>query len=146
MQRRYLCSLVIALVASSACATVMQRKNQTITVTSNVEGADVLLDGQRLGTTPFAGVAPKHKSMPMVQKAGYQTASLALSKTLEPAFWGNIIIGGTLGSITDFATGAAYQYAPASYQVELRSASQSEADFAAQVKLRGFAMIYMNEI
>jgi hypothetical protein len=61
-------------------------------------------------------------------------------------FWGNIIIGGTVGSITDFATGAAYAYAPASYQVELQSDSQSSLDFQKQLGVRKFAMVYMEEI
>ena len=146
MKRVVLYGAMVAAVASAGCASIVKGKNQTITVTSNVDGAEVLLDGQRLGTTPFTGLAPKNKQMLVVQKAGYQTANVSLSKTLEPIFWGNIIIGGTLGSITDFATGAAYQYAPATYQVELKAASQSEVDFEAQVRLRGFAMIYIDEI
>jgi hypothetical protein len=146
MKRVVLCGVVVAALVSGGCATIMKGKNQTMTITSNVDGAEVLLDGQRIGATPFTGLVPKNKSMLMLQKTGYQTANVALSKTLEPAFWGNIIIGGTLGSITDFATGAAYQYAPASYQVELKAASQSDAEFEQQVKLRGFAMIYIDEI
>ena len=146
MKRVVLSALAIAAIVSAGCATIVKGKRQTITINSNVEGAEVFLDSVRLGTTPFVGLAPKNKEMLRVSKAGYQTANIALSKTLEPMFWGNIIIGGTLGSITDFATGAAYTYAPASYQVELRAASQSDADFEAQVKLRGFAMIFIDEI
>ena len=138
--------IVIAAITAGGCATIVKGRNQTITVNSNVEGAEVFIDGQRLGTTPFVGLAPKNKQMLVVSKTGYQTANIALSKTLEPIFWGNVIIGGTLGSITDFATGAAYTYAPASYQVDLKAAGQSDADFEAQVKLRGFAMIYIDEI
>ena len=146
MKRALVCGLIIAAMTSAGCATIMKGKNQTITVTSNVDDAEVFIDGLRLGTTPYNGLAPKNKNMLMVQKAGYRTANVALSKTLEPTFWGNIIIGGTLGSLTDFGTGAAYQYAPASYQVELRTAEQSDADFEAQVRLRGFAMIHIDEI
>jgi hypothetical protein len=139
-------TLVAAIVVTGGCATIMKGKNQTVSITSNVDAAEIFLDGQRIGVTPFVGLVPKNKSMLMVQKTGYQAANVALSKTLEPAFWGNIIIGGTLGSLTDFATGAAYQYAPASYQVELRAASQSVEEFRKQVELRGFAMIYIDEI
>jgi hypothetical protein len=99
-----------------------------------------------IGTTPFAGVVPKSKGTLMVQKPGYRAQTIALSTSLEPIFWGNIITGGTIGSLTDFASGAAYQYAPASYQVELRPEGQAQSDFERHVAARKFAMIYLDQI
>ncbi len=139
-------ALVGALAVAGGCATLTKGKRQTIAVTSNVEGAEVLVDGVRVGMTPFTGLAPRGKEVLMVQKAGYQTANVVLSKSIEPMFWGNILIGGTLGSLTDYSTGAMYEYKPATYQVELKSATQSLEDFRQQVALRGFAMLYIDEI
>ncbi len=132
--------------AAVGCASIIKGTTQTVTISSNVDGAEILMDGQRIGTTPYAGPAPRNKSAIVVQKAGYQSATVALSKTLEPVFWGNIISGGTLGSITDFATGAAYAYAPAAYQVDLKANTQSSGDFQEEVAIRGFAMIHIDEI
>ncbi len=137
-------AFVAALTAS--CATIVKGGTQSMTVSSNVDGADVFLDGQKIGTTPFAGMVPKGKGTLMVQKNGYKTQTISLSTSLEPIFWGNIIIGGTLGSITDFASGAAFQYAPASYQVDLKSEAQTQADFERRVAARKFAMIYVDRI
>jgi len=140
-------TLVIASVLLlGACATLAKGSSQAVTITSNVEGAEIFLDGQRVGATPFSGVVPKGKTTLMLQKAGYTPATITLSKTLEPIFWGNIISGGTIGSLTDFATGAAYAYAPATYQVDLKAASQDDAEFAADVALRSLAMVYMDDI
>jgi hypothetical protein len=61
-------------------------------------------------------------------------------------FWGNILIGGTVGSITDFSTGAMYAYAPSSFQVDMVSGSVSMSDFEAKMNLRKFAMVHMTDI
>ncbi len=112
----------------------------------NVDGAEVYLDGLRIGTTPFSGPVAKSKGTLMVQKAGYRTSNVALSTTIEPIFWGNIITGGTLGSITDFVSGAAYQYAPASYQVDLQPVGPAAAGFERKAAARKFAMLYLDRI
>jgi hypothetical protein len=131
---------------SAGCATIVKGRTQTISVSSNVDGAELFLDGLRIGTTPFAGMVPKSKATLMVQKPGYKTQTISLSTSIEPIFWGNIITGGTIGSITDFASGAAYQYAPASYQVDLKPEGQSQADFERRAAARKFAMIYLGGI
>ena len=138
--------LAILLTGVGGCATIASGKTQAITVLTNVERADVFLDGVMIGTTPFTGPVAKNKSQLRIELDGYRTETLALSKSLDPIFWGNIIIGGTLGSITDFATGAAYVYAPASYQVDLQRADQSQEDFLHEVVVRKFSMIYIDEI
>jgi len=146
MNRHRIVGAGILVVALAGCATIVAGTQQTISVSSNVDGADVLLDGLKIGTTPFAGPVPKSKGVLTVQKDGYKSATVALATTIEPIFWGNIIIGGTLGSITDFASGAAYQYAPASYQVDLKAAGQAQADFERRVAARKFAMIYLDKV
>lgn len=137
---------IAAALMTVSCATIVKGSTQTITVSSNVQGATVLLDGVIVGTTPFTGMVKKNKGMLTVQKEGYRPGTVSLSKSLEPIFWGNIITGGTLGSITDFASGAAYQYAPASYQVDLQAGAQSNGDFERRVAARKFAMIYLDEV
>lgn len=138
--------VALAAVLAAGCASIVKGTRQTITISSNVDGADVLLDGLKVGTTPFVGEVPKNKATLVVQKAGYRANTVSLAKSLEPMFWGNIIIGGTLGSITDFASGAAYQYAPASYQVDLKPEGQAQATFERSVAARKFAMIYVDRI
>jgi hypothetical protein len=139
-------ALAVSGILSAGCATIVKGSTQTITVSSNVDGADVFLDGLKVGTTPFAGPVPKNKGALMVQKPGYRAANLSLSKSLEPMFWGNIITGGTLGSITDFASGSAYQYAPAAYQVDLRPEGQAQTGFERRVAARKFAMLYLDRV
>lgn len=137
---------ILLLAAAAGCATISSGTTQTMTINSNVQGARVFLDATEIGTTPFTGVVPRNRTALRVEAEGYRSETVTLSKTLDPAFWGNIIIGGTLGSITDFASGAAYQYTPATYQVELRQADQDEEAFLEQLVVRKFAMLYIDEI
>lgn len=138
-------ALAAALLTAS-CATIVKGSTQSISVNTNVPGATVLLDDVKVGVTPFTGPVKKNAKMLTVQMDGYQPVKLSLATSIEPIFFGNIITGGTLGSITDFASGAAWQYAPAAYQVDLKAAAQPTADFEHRASARKFAMIYLNEV
>ena len=141
-----LCSALLCSLMISSCATIVKGTTQSISISSNVNGASLLLDGVEIGSTPFHGVVPKNNSEVKIVLAGYRTETIVLNKTLEPLFWGNIISGGTLGSLTDFVSGAAFNYAPASYQVELQAEGQSSLDYEKQLLARKFSMIYIGEI
>ena len=130
----------------TSCATIVTGTTQLVTITSNVEGATVSLDGVPVGKTPFTGEIKKNGKMITIEKEGYKTYTLALSTSLEGIFWGNIITGGTLGSSTDFVTGAAYKYAPASYQVELAPKGMSINSFKKIYELKKYAMVNMSNI
>jgi hypothetical protein len=137
---------VASLVGVAGCATILSGTTQTITLSTNVEGAEVFLDGVQVGTTPFVGPVAKKKEQLRIELDGYRSETVVLSKSLDPVFWANIILGGTIGSITDYVTGAAYQYAPASYQVDLQRTGQSDEDFLHEVLARKFSMIYIDQI
>ncbi|TNE68761.1 PEGA domain-containing protein [bacterium] len=143
--KKQLLFVVLGIIAA-ACATITTGTKQLVTINSNVDGAEIYFDGILVGTTPFTGEVPKSKKTMVLKKAGYNAYTAALSTSLEPMFWGNIITGGTLGSLTDFASGAAYSYAPASYQVELYPNSASLLDFSKEVNLRKYAMLNMSQI
>ncbi len=138
--------LVALLLVAVSCATIIKGSKQLITINCNVEEAIVFLDGEQIGYTPFTGEIKKGKKMLMIQKDGYRTYQVALGKSLEGIFWGNIITGGLLGSTTDFATGAAWAYSPSSFQVELMEEGMSLNEFEQRVNLKKFAMIHMSEI
>jgi len=144
--RAFSASITIIAVLLAGCATITTSTTQTISITSNVDGATLFLDAAEIGTTPFNGVVAKNKKELKIVKEGYRTETVVLSKTLEGMFWGNIIIGGTIGSITDFASGAAYAYAPATYQIDLKADDQAAMEYEHQLVVRKFSMIYIDEI
>jgi len=113
--------LVAGLMAlSTGCASIVTGGKQPITVNSNVPGAVVAVNGQQIGTTPYVGEIKRDSATRVtVSKMGYYPQTIVLATTLEPWFWGNILLGGVFGSSTDAGTGAMNKYAPDSYVVAL---------------------------
>ena len=114
-------ALAVGLMAlSTGCASIVTGGKQPITINSNVPGAVVAVNGQRIGTTPYVGEIKRDSATNVtVSKIGYFPQTIVLATTLEPWFWGNILLGGVFGSSTDAGTGAMNKYAPDSYVVAL---------------------------
>lgn len=142
---RLVYGLVLALTVAG-CATILSGTSQTISVNSNVDGAEVYLDGSLLGTTPLTATVqrPKQDGTLRVEAEGYRSYQQVWSKTINTMFWVNILSGGTLGSSTDYSTGAMYAYEPATLMVSLQPENQSDEGMAAWQRregLRGFVLM-----
>ncbi|MBK9347350.1 MAG: PEGA domain-containing protein [Burkholderiales bacterium] len=123
MKNIALISMIV--LASTGCSTILNGKTQSISVDSNVKGAEVLINQVVVGQTPFVGQAPRGSSPQItVRSDGYEPKTIVAETAFEPVFWGNIIIGGVFGSTTDSSTGAMYKYAPATFTVELKPAEK----------------------
>ncbi len=93
----------------NACATILGGSNQTITVNSNIAGAEVFLNDQLLGKTPLiTSIKRGQEGVFKVRADGYQTYQMAVNKKINNLFWVNVFTGGTFGSSTDYSTGAMY--------------------------------------
>lgn len=120
---RLAASLVFVLLLTS-CAGVFKGTSQSITFTSNPEGAEVFIDGVSRGVTPLTLKLKKNKhDTAMIKKEGYKTATINLEKSFDPVTFVNIIWD---SSTTDLITGAAYEYDPNSYYITL-SANEAPA-------------------
>lgn len=110
--------VLISAIFLSGCATIISGDTETVTFNSSPEGADVYIDGAIIGKTPVSIVLGKNKKdVVMFKKEGYQAVTRDLTKSYDPItmlsiFWDL--------STTDFLSGAAMEYAPKSYYIELR--------------------------
>jgi len=98
MNERFLNPLIltlsIALLAS--CATFNKKKNQEITINSNVPGALVEVDGVEIGYTPFKGKIKTYKvGRVKVSKPGYFAGELEVRKeeNYKDLIGGNVSLG-----------------------------------------------------
>ena len=143
-------ALLALMISHYGCATILGDSNQVISVDSNVPGAEVFLNGKAIGETPLSTTVPKEADAKLeVKKEGYQSQTLEMTTSLTGAFWGNILIGGLLGSTTDQATHSAYEYDPGSYQIDLipEQASQGELNsLMAEANLRRFILYNYTQI
>ena len=117
---------VSLLFLTSGCASILKGSEQPVNINSNVDGAEVLVNGQLVGRTPFTGTIKRTSDIRLtVQKDGYKSRTITLDTGIEPVFWVNIFIGGVFGSTTDFATGSMWKVSPNTYNVDLKSTTPS---------------------
>jgi hypothetical protein len=114
-----------------------------------VSDANLELDGVSFGVTPFTGEIKKGKDKTfIIRKEGYVAQSFKLEKEFDwlASLAGNFLIGGTLGTTTDWATGAMWLYSPTTYFVQLQEDGQSNLDYSNELAIRKFAMINHSQI
>jgi len=143
--------LLFVSIIVSGCATIMEGKKQSVSFNSIPSGADVYLNGKHLGKTPLNITIdkPKENGQLKFSKAGYKTLEITVNKKMSSWLLGNILFGGTLGTTTDYASGALYEYDPHSIQVTLEAKGMSQAEktrFVAENQLRRFILTNFSEL
>lgn len=75
---------------------------------------------------------------------------MRLDTTLDPWFWGNIVLGGFIGSTTDGLSGAVNQYSPAQFMVTLQpsgsTAFEGKTSLTENQKAKDFIVVGYREI
>ena len=114
------------------CATILKGSTQPLSVNSNVDNADVVLNGAKIGQTPFTGIVKRSKTAATleVRKEGYRPARVILDSEMEPVFFVNIISGGVFGSTTDYASESMWRYAPGTVNLDLHREAAAAAPVA----------------
>ena len=133
------------------CASIINGKTQTVSFQSTPSGATVSLSGTPIGATPISTLIQRKNDQTLtVSKEGYKTFSTPMTTKIEPWFWGNILIGGIIGSVTDAVTGAMYEYQPGQYLVTLEQESASNLSASTEKskkdRAREFIILSYNQI
>ncbi len=149
--KKVLLFLVVVLVVAgiSGCATIIQGTSQDISFNSNVKGAEVTVNGVVVGKTPVvAHLKKKSKhAVIVISKEGYKTKKLLLRSKTTGWFWGNILLGGCVGSSTDSSTGAKNEYAPSQLFITLEpSASEGDVSIKKTDEMRRFVLMNYDRI
>lgn len=122
------CSLL-----SGGCASIVKGTTQAIPIASDPAGADVKIDGTKVGQTPMS-IDAKRKTdhLITIEKTGYQVEGVALTRNVGGAVFGNIVAGGLIGWGVDAMSGAQYNLTPTTINVKLKPANGAEGDNPAQ--------------
>jgi len=123
--------LLGALLILCGCATLFSRSYDDLTIESNPPGAEVYWGAEKIGTTPFTRRFDRDTfEIPKLtfRKAGYQTQTVTLQRTLEKTALFNFgffltTCGGTSWGI-DAVSGNMIRYAPDSYLIDLQKADE----------------------
>lgn len=104
----------------SGCATVLNGTRQTVEVRSAPHGANVIVDGRNVGTTPLKTDLKRGVShVIQVEKPGYLSETKMTTTKWNAVPLLNVIIGGGIGIAVDLATGAATNVTPDAVTVDL---------------------------
>ncbi len=130
---KILSKLLLVLVAGATlqflagCASIVKGTTQAIPVATNPTGATVKLDGNPVGQTPTSvDVKRKGDHLLTLEKEGYQPESVAITRNIGGAVFGNIIAGGLVGWGVDAISGAQYNLTPKTINLTLRPNSAGE--------------------
>jgi hypothetical protein len=124
--------ITLSLFFCGGCATIVKGTHQIIPVSSDPSGAAVLVDGQRMGSSPTTlNLSRKVNHVVTIESEGYEVENIAISRSIGGAVAGNIVAGGFIGWGVDAATGAQYNLYPESINVRLRKKERSVEKTAA---------------
>jgi hypothetical protein len=126
-------TVILFLLVSAGCATIVSHSNWPIIIRSNPEQADVSItdvkENKKIheGKTPttltlssYGGYFAGKTYMIQVSKDGFETKTVEVKSELNPWYLGNIIFGGLIGIlIVDPLTGAMWKLDPREVEVAL---------------------------
>jgi len=128
MQKQFMwIFLAVLALGSTGCASVVSLiseggLDQEFAFTSDPPGAKLFLNGGvPLGETPLPSVKIERSktAFVVIKKDGFEEQSIHLKHRFNYWFLGNFILGGLLGSTTDFADGAVVQLDPTTYHINM---------------------------
>lgn len=123
MKKFYFVLIVVALICLTSCATVFSGSKDEITVISEPEGADVIVNGVKIATTPAVLQLEKNDShMLTVSLDGYESQSFNVSKKLGAGWLVLDILTGGVAIIVDAVTGNWNNLSPDNIAVTLTPA------------------------
>ncbi len=90
----------------SACATLFGPQKQNVYATSNPDGADVYVNGVRMGVTPYTLVLkPNQQYTVEFKKAGYKTIGRTINSKVGAGWVILDVLGGLIPVVVDASTG-----------------------------------------
>lgn len=113
-------------ILASGCASVVHQTTQQIPVKSDPPGASVTVacgdvaNDAKL-TTPTVITVHRKPDYCLIKlaKEGYKAAEFSLTRTMSGWYMGNILAGGIVGFIVDYANGAMWNRSPISVDVKM---------------------------
>jgi hypothetical protein len=115
MLKKFFACLIAASCAFSSvsCATIVSGRTQKVPVTTVPDGATVTMD-TATQKSPATMLLDRRQPFYVIkiEKEGYKTVTVTLKRGNNGWLWGNILFGGVIGLVIDFATNSAYKFTP----------------------------------
>lgn len=117
---------VIILITVFSCASIVCGTKQDIQINSDPTGSQVSIDGVKY-TTPVVVKLKRGSNHSLTfTKEGYKPFTMKIDKEFNSWVLGNLILGGPIGLIIDFVSGAAYKLSPEQVNAKLNKKQLEE--------------------
>jgi len=141
--------LIFLLFLANSCATIVSGTTDEMSFNSEPQGVEVTVGGKIIGKTPLTVQLDK-KSEQIVEfnLEGYKRQTRSLTTTMDGWFWGNIVLGGPIGSTTDGISGSVNEYSPNQYYVTMVADSSNPVNSitSEKSKVKEFIIISYTQI
>ncbi len=117
--------VVPAIAMLAGCATIFAAKNSSVAMQTNPSGAEIWIDGNRMGVTPMSLELSNKKSYVITFKKHGQEATATLNNGVGAGWVILDVLGGLVPVIIDAATGSWYGLNSHVVNVNLAPASSS---------------------
>lgn len=121
---------LLTIVITGCASIVGGGSTQEVNFDSNPAGAEIWmgqLEDEKVvnlvnsgNVTPSNVIVNRKNVVVILKKEGYEDTNVVMMKTMNGWFWGNIIIGGLLGSSIDSSTGAMHKFDPNNFFLEMK--------------------------
>ena len=116
-------AFLIVLGLTVSCATLFKSKKTSISLSSTPSGAEVYVDGSRVGQTPvILELANKKEHIVVFRKEGFAETTCRIDNSVGGGWVVLDVLGGLIPVIIDAATGAWYNLDPKACNVNLTTA------------------------
>ena len=122
--------LVFSLLSLTGCATLFSGTTDKISISSDIEGIRVFIEGRLVGKTPIEVEVPRtiqtRGVLARFEKENFKTQEFRLQRKFNTTAIWNLT---SLPSwATDVLSGAWYEYAPLKYHIELEPTAKTAGD------------------
>lgn len=122
MASRMISLVLLAALAGTGCATVFAHKTMMAPMSSDPPGAEVFVDGHRVGQTPMTiELSHRREHVVTFRKAGYKEATCSIGRSVGAVWVVLDVVFGLVPVIIDAATGSWYGSNPTVCSVTLPS-------------------------
>jgi|TARA_R110001606_G_scaffold36639_1_gene104627 hypothetical protein len=111
MKKFILLLTVITTLTLTSCATLFGPKSHSLSATSNPQGAEIYVDGERMGVTPLKLELDPSKTYSIeYRKKGYRSITKIVKGKVGVKWIVLDILGGLIPVVIDAATGNWYEF------------------------------------
>jgi len=123
----YLALLATAIFTFNGCATLFKGSTEAISYSSDPPGAEVYVNGQLMGTTPFQLQMKSNQTYTIeFRKDGYQNRTVVLNNSVGGGWIVLDVLGGLIPVIIDAATGDWYSLDQSNVNAALEAQQKSQ--------------------